>query len=194
MFARKEPKQFEFFEEFSESPTTKFKRLRLPTIDKEKIIIKISYEGIVFVVIGFILILSLVFSLGVERGKSQKIIKLQPQPPAEVKTPEKKETQLQGKKAGSTKIIKTKGKTLKNEFYTIQVVAYKNLTLAFKEKEKIKKLGLTPFIIKGKKGYFLVGAGNFDDLSKAKEKLMSLKKIYGDCFIKKIKKEDLYGE
>lgn len=196
MFARRESKQFEFFDEFKKSKEKRFKRFKLPSIGDEKIIIRASYEGLVFVAIGFVLVLTLVFSLGVERGKNLG----QPQTKIDNKTTSQeaiveREVVEEQTVVKQTSYQEKEQVGFKDEFYTIQVVAYRNVSQALKEKEKINKMGLESFILnKNKKGYFLVCAGSFEDKSAAQKKSMSLRKIYNDCFVKKVKKEEIYND
>ncbi len=194
MFARKERKQLEFFEELTKLPAKRFKRFKLPSVGEEKIVLKVSYEKIVLASIFFVLILTLVFSLGVERGRALRQSKAEQEIISVVEVFQKKESQLKKEDINSAPIEKIKETNLKNKFYTIQVVAYKNLSRALKERKKIEKRGLQAFILKKKKGWLSVCAGSFSDISLAKKQLLVLRKTYSDCFIKEIKRKDLYNE
>jgi len=194
MFARKEHKQLEFFEELTKSPAKRFKRFKLPSVGEEKIVFKVSYEKIVLVSIVFVLILTLVFSLGVERGKTLRRPEAEEEKISVVEVFQKKESRLKEENVNSEPIGKTKEAGLKSKFYTIQIAAYKDLSRAFEEKKKIEKRGLQAFILKGKKSWILVCVGSFSDISLAKKQLLVLRKTYSDCFIKEIKREDIYNE
>lgn len=201
MFDAKEHKQLEFFEEVANLSTRKNRRFGSPFNADGKTDFKISYEKIILVIIFFILTLTLVFSLGVEQGKELRSdIPLQ-EAVSSIETSEKKEVDNEIKPVAENKIVvkKTEFKTprnpqnkiLKDVFFTIQVVTYKDRQRAKTEKMLIEKLGLRAFIIKSGK-YFLVCAGDFDEISAAQNKLPSLRKKYNDCFVKKIKKSDIY--
>lgn len=194
MFARKEHKQIEFFEELTKSPAKRFKRFKLPSVGEEKIVLKVSYEKIVLASIVFVLILTLVFSLGVERGKTLRRPKAEEGKISVVEVFQKKESRRRKENVNSEPIGKTKETDLKSKFYTIQIVAYKNLSRALKERKKIEKRGLQTFVLKGKKSWISVCVGSFSDISLAKKQLLVLRKTYSDCFIKEIKREDIYNE
>lgn len=219
MFDAEEHKQLEFFEDIASLPARKNKRLGSPFNAAATTDFKISYEKIILGIIIFILTLTIIFSLGVEQGKelrpnisSPEIVssiepseKKEDHPAKEqtkqVSKEEKKQIDNKTKPVTENKIVVKKteimtarnpqNKISKEGFFTIQVVTYKDRQRAKTEKMLIEKSGLRAFIIKSGK-YFLVCAGDFDEISAAQNKLPSLRKKYNDCFVKKIKKNDIY--
>lgn len=217
MFNNKEQKQLEFFEEIANS-SAKNKRFGLSVKGEGGRDFRISYEKIILVVIVFILSLTLVFSWGVECGKGlkQNVSSREMLNPLEISekkedntilkeaNPLLKEEKRQDKKiklAVENKTVAKKAevkiaqspqdKVLKDVFYTVQVVTYKDKEKAKSEKGIIEKSGLQAFVVKSGK-YFLVCAGSFNEISAAQNKLPSLRKKYKDCFVKKIKKSEIY--
>ncbi|MFH1856965.1 MAG: SPOR domain-containing protein [Candidatus Omnitrophota bacterium] len=204
MFSDKEQKQLEFFEELSKDISSKkFRGFKFPVTGDEKIILKVSYEKMILAVIAFVLVLTLVFSLGVERGRNSKQPLLVQQKEIFEETESVAEPPVKEvnnvvhlpavEKEASQKSRETKKNDAKKTFYTVQVVAYKNASKAKEEKKNIEKSGVKSFIIKGE-NYFLVCAGDFNEIDSAKKQVMMLKKTYRDCFVKKVKQEDLYRD
>jgi len=196
MFTKKEQEQLELFEELKKSSTKRFKRSKLPFMRKEekKILFEASYEKIVLTGIAFVLILILVFSLGVKRGKIFKQAGLEKEKISAVEVSSKKEASIEKQEKKKAETRKIKENKEKSEFYTIQVVAYKDSKKAGAERKKIETTGLQSFTVSGNKGWVLLCVGSFTDISLAKKELLALKKVYGDCFIKKVKREDILYE
>jgi outer membrane protein TolC len=73
------------------------------------------------------------------------------------------------------------------EFYSIQVAAYKNLSNANRNLKKIpKKFKNDSFIHKKSNGLWSVNIFKIDDIKKAKNKLILVKSALGSCFLVKI--------
>lgn len=221
MFDNKEHKQLEFFEELAKPSEKKNKRFGFSLTKERGADFKISYDKIILFVIVFVLALTLVFSLGVEQGKEIKpnIASQEPASTAGIlgdarnNMAKEKTNQVikeernaaaviinpvvENKPAAKKTEIKSapslEKKLLKGTFFTIQAVTYKDKEKAKREKNTIEKSGLRAFITKSGK-YFLVCAGDFDDISAAQKKLPFLKKTYKDCFVKKMKKADIYRD
>jgi hypothetical protein len=69
--------------------------------------------------------------------------------------------------------------------YTVQIASYQTKTLAKKEAEILKGIGFLPLILaKGK--YTILCIGNFRNKEMAKPLLSKLKKRYQDCFIRRL--------
>ncbi|MDP8234488.1 MAG: SPOR domain-containing protein [Candidatus Saelkia tenebricola] len=70
--------------------------------------------------------------------------------------------------------------------YTLQLVAYKNLSYADAEKRKLTELGYSAYISEQGR-YKIVYVGKYGNEKDAKKSLSKLKETYKDAFIKKIK-------
>lgn len=209
MLIKKDPKQLELFKEFTKASEIRSRRFNLPSISGEKIILQFSYEKVVFVIIGFVLLSALIFSLGVESGRQLKFAKSEKKRESIIETVQTnnsadEEKEIKNKIAEEVKIVdmqplkqnldNKQASDIKSEFHTIQVAAYKSVSQAVKEKQKIQKSGVESFIIASKNGFFSVCAGQFNDITSAKKKLTDLKKNYHDCFIKKVNRNDVYKD
>jgi hypothetical protein len=184
--------QTELFKEF-EHQTKRRKRASGSILPKNYILLNVSYEQVIFITIGVIMVMVLVFSLGVERGKRVgddtppqiKIVPALPQKPA----PEPAEDA--GAK-GSAAPVKDepvedipKEKTVKNAgLFTVQVIAYRSKKSAQKELIKLGKKGYKPFIILGG-GYYQICVGEFKAHVEAEKALADIKKSHPDSFIRK---------
>lgn len=172
--------QRELFEEF-EAP----KKKRLPSasiLPKNYLRFNVSYEQLIFIAIAVIMLMVLVFSLGVEKGrhvvesgpvKERTVIKVEtPVVAAAISEPAKAPVKAEK----PYKEIK--------KLYTVQVIAYRSKKLAQKELVKLTKKGYKPFIIVGG-GYYQICVGEYEESKEAKEELAKLKKTYKDSFVRK---------
>jgi len=96
----------------------------------------------------------------------------------EVKNPPKEKKKVE--KKGNSRRKKT---ILKK--YVIQVVTYRNKTLAQKEKKLLEKKGY-PVILSQKGNYMVIFVGKFSTKEEAQKKLKYLKSRYKDCFIRRL--------
>lgn len=135
-----------------------------------------SYEMILLVIIGFIIIGIVCFSLGVESGKRQAVkrilspaamtVKILPAAPATV--PPAPAAALKPA-AGS---------------YLIQLATFASKAHALAEAEALKKKGFYPlFFSKG--SYIVLCVGNLANKEAAQSLLLELKKQYKDCIIRR---------
>lgn len=144
-------------------------------------VVKIHEKAIV-VTIGFIIVSLISFSLGVEKGKG--LIKGQSE--------NREEKNLYAQQSLKEKVLEvnpvrntTQKANNKKAEYTIQVATFRTKTYAQKEVERLKKRGLQTLIIP--RGEFVtVCVGNFSEKQEAKISLNQLKKIYRDCFIRRL--------
>jgi hypothetical protein len=134
------------------------------------------HEKAILIAIGFIIVSLISFSLGVEKGKG--LIKVQ------LENREEKNVYAQQSLKEKVLQVKDDKSEVKAE-YTIQVATFRTKTYAQKEAERLKKKGLETLIIP--RGEFVtVCVGNFFERQEAKISLNQLKKIYHDCFIRRL--------
>lgn len=139
--------------------------------------ITFSIEQIIFVVIGLLILFVVSFSLGVEKGKRQAIIKeqklFQEEPvKEEVKKPE---LILEPLPVPAPKLSPS---------YVIQVASYKDNNEAEDEKRSLEKKGYTAEIaVSGK--YSVIYITGFASKKEAQEVVTKIKGKHKDCFIKK---------
>jgi len=138
-----------------------------------------AYEKTVLVIIGFITVAIIAFSLGVEKGK--KVAAYQ-QPIAVLRQPAV---------AAQTPIVISQAPAVASQppaligAYTIQVASYLTKSMAQKEAAALKGKGhLTQLLTKGK--YIVVCVGNFSNQNSAEPLLTELKKRYRDCRIRRL--------
>lgn len=189
--------QKELFKEFEE-PKKKVKKTDT-ILPKNYILFNVSYEQIIFITIGIIMLMVLLFSLGVERGKrliyskvskeetragivSIEDLKKDSTSPGPLVT----ETSTPEPKDEEAKIIEPKEEKgiTSAKLFTIQVIAYRSKRSAQDELIKLSKKGFSPFIIVGG-GYYQICVGEYRDQDEAKGDLLELKKVYKDSFIRK---------
>lgn len=151
-----------------------------------------TYEKTILLIVCFIITGIISFSLGVERGKrlmlgdnlrldvafneqegqrvTKKIVELQP-------TLSVKEEQNKTKTEDEVKEYIQK--------YTIQIASFRTKSYAQKEIERLKKKGLSPFIL-SKGNFSIICVGNFAKQELAKTLLTELKKLYSDSYIRRL--------
>ncbi|MFC1753456.1 SPOR domain-containing protein [Thermoproteota archaeon] len=144
-----------------------------------------------------LIVLILIFTLGIERGKtiSKKKIDTDYDTSSLAKVekpPIEKEIKLTKavipKPAAPKKKLEKKKKTAKlnDSRYIIHIVTYKkDSSYIKKELDTLKKRGYKPFIKKSGK-YVVICTGEFKNKKEAQTQLTKLKTTYKDCFIKKI--------
>lgn len=180
----KKDKQAEFFNDYS----CVSKKPRSQKFNFGKTVLTLSYENIVVSSIGFLMVLIICYSLGVERGKHLVIVS--------TKTIEitSEATQIKEEQE-KTKPVKTNPKpTIKRPrieialkpMYTIQVATFRKNSSVKKERQRLEVKGYKPFVLtKGK--FYEICIGNYQKLNDAvaSKEMVNLKKMYGDCFVRK---------
>lgn len=154
-----------------------------------------SYEKTILIIITFLVVSVVSFSLGVERGKRIAFLKTTPTSNVEqnIKTlPVKiKDIEIENKKpkelptvilASSKPITITKES---QENYTIQVATYKSKTYAQKEAQLLKNKGFQPRVF-SKDNHIQLCVGQFLSKDEARASLKELRKQYQDCFIRRL--------
>ena len=173
--------QKELFEfEKQKKPFPRFGRIFL----KGDFGLTFSMEHLVFISIGLIMLMVIIYALGVERGKSlrpQAIIqnRVVSQAPVEPKP-------IQQEHVVPTPVhasAKTKPAQETDKPYTIVAVTFVRKDTALAEVNRLKKEGFESFIAESD-SYFLVCVGAYTDKEGAKPTLSKVKKLYKDAYLK----------
>ena len=186
MFNPKEKdKQVEFFNDLpGNSKKSRKHKLRLA-----KIFVSLSYENIIILSIGLIMLLIVCYSLGVERGKDLaqliplsteesediKVEQEQVQKSPMIKSPKPQEKKIKVKLAQAKSVITPSP--------YIQVASFHTDKYAQKEIEQLKNKGYRPFLAQWGK-YSVVCVGGYKDKDEARKALKDLKKLYADCILR----------
>ena len=208
--------QKELFKEFSEKPGKPLSRLAgiLPRPDFEgKIAITLTLEKIVFISIGIIMAMIVVFALGVENGRRRSAARISPAgrpQAAQVAMPAQRDMQQSQVKTGSAlrpaaaMTPVTQGPSQKGFLNTSAVATpkpdpatdisrpYTILAATFSKKETaqataafLKKEGLNPFVTYSEP-YYRVCVGAYADMQgpQVQRDLVKVKRIYKDAFVR----------
>ncbi|MCK4518543.1 MAG: SPOR domain-containing protein [Candidatus Omnitrophica bacterium] len=195
--------QPELFSEFPKGRIKKAKAFKsMPKL--KNITISISREKLVSLVIAVILLYVIIFSLGVEKGKSMslsvtdkasgsaaaaKAEAVKKENSREVIIKRVKDRQIESKAAKDEQKEQIAAGAIKDKkppaykSYSLQLAAYAQLSRAEKEAEKLKKRGYTVFIDSNSK-YHIVFVGNYRDKEKAQKLKKKLSKEYKGCYVK----------
>lgn len=140
------------------------------------------YEKTLLLVICFIIAGIISFSLGVEKGKRITKVTLQ----NNMAIPQAQEPRAD--KAQNIPAAPAKPQPKIKEYienYTIQVASYKTRGSAQTEAEVLRKKGFSPLLIP-KSGYIVLCIGNFSTKETARTSLSEFKKLYRDCFVRRL--------
>lgn len=145
-----------------------------------------GYEKSILIVIGFIIVVVISFSLGVEKGKLLALktpaIGLTVPQPAQVKGTQAIPAQV---KLPAVKTIAPAQQIDKLQGYTIQIASFQKKSLAQEEAGALKKKGLQALVIP-KGGYNILCIGSFNNKEAAQPLLSELRKKYPDSFIRRL--------
>jgi len=186
--------QQELFDEFVVVKKTRgrffgvLNKFNKPIFPQHRLNLSLSYEALIIILIGAVLVASIIFSLGVERGRSLKGSDVElPAPiqpvvaapaPAEPITPIVVEAPKPTLKTAEA----VKKSPAADKPYTIQVASYKAPDFAKKEISRIKAMGYSADVIK-KGGYFILCVGSFATKDAAKQTFAVMGKRYKGCMI-----------
>jgi len=143
-----------------------------------------SYEKTIIVIIGFVLTGIISFSLGVEKGKRLSMLKpnnhfdlaiTQSHVRAVAPVVQQKNPQP----------LPQQPAVLQKQGYVIQLGSFKTRSNAQREAESLKKKGFQPIFI-NKGDYILLCVGNFTKKEAAEPQLTELRKLYQDCFLRRL--------
>jgi hypothetical protein len=163
---RKKPEQLQFFPEDKD----------LKEEYKISNLMSILYERRIWSLIIFTICLLITYSLGVEKGKREILVKKEIEMnKVESITPKTKKIQPSPERK---EIQEIKG-------YIIQVATYKKISGAEKEASNLKKKGF-PAFTRSSGNFVVVYVGSFQNREEAVISLKRLKKYYSDCFIRQL--------
>ncbi len=185
--------QQELFDEFVVVKKTRgrffgvLNKFNKPLFPQHRLNISVSYEVLIIVLIGAVLAVSVVFSLGVERGRnlSGKDIAIEEVAvpaaiePVSVQVAEAPEPAVQ-----TAPVTVEPPKPAADKPYTIQVASYKVRDMADKELSRLKSAGYSAEVIK-KGNYFILCVGSFESKDSAKKVLSEMQKKYKGCYTRK---------
>ena len=186
---------------FSDLPAESKRRKRMP-FNLGRIAVSLSYENILILTIGLVMLLIVCYSLGVEQGRhlakvvgkdiqEVEIIEQGAQAgPAEDKgikdaeIAEEKEEQAESQQTSPKPLQKkVRVKVAAAPKYTIQVATFRTEQSVEKEKQRLEGKGYRPYVIsRGQFSEICVGA--YQEMNEASGDLQELKKIYGDCYVR----------
>jgi len=189
--------QQELFDEFVVVKKTRgrffgvLNRFNKPIFPQHRLNLSLSYEVLIIVLIGVLLVASVIFSLGVERGRNEMPAPVQPvvaaPAPAEpvvLVVAEAPKPLPKAPAAATIAPVKNIPVAAADKPYTIQVASYKARDLAEKEITRLKATGYPAEIIK-KGDYFVLCVGSFANKDAAKQTLAAMEKRYKGCLIRK---------
>lgn len=168
-------KQAEFF---SDLPQPK-KKTKKKAFALTRIAISLSYENLIFLTIGSVMILMVSYSLGVERGKSLTQVKIAA---VEVEAEEKETKEAPAEKSPEVQKKKIKTEVASGK-YTIQVATLRRTNSVEQELKRLENRGYAPFVINRGK-FSEICVGDYKDKDEAYIDLKRLKSLYVDCYMR----------
>ncbi len=155
--------QKEFFNNYPEMSKRPKKRTNFGL---GKVAVSLSYENIIILSIGLVMLLIVCYSLGVEKGRH-------------LVQARSEDIQLEQEEVQKTpKIESPKPKVLPY----IQVASFRTDKYARKEIERLKNKGYRPFATtRGK--YRVVCVGGYKNRDEARKALKQLREVYTDCIL-----------
>lgn len=171
--------------------------------------LRLRYDQCILVSIAVFMGLSVVFAFGVERGKrlarserplvlpssvlakateeksgsTEKLRDSKNQTSSQVEKP-KKIRPLHKQKV-EPNIQEERSVAQGKQRYAIQVITYSKTQRAVNELKRLRESGESAFLVK-RSGMTMVYVGPFPSKDNAKEKLVSLKRSYQDCFVRNL--------
>ena len=184
-----EAQQKEFFE-FEDRPKKKFSsfgKIFQKNDFENRYLFTLNPERLVFVAIGVIMLLVLVYALGVERGKSITRITNTAQETLPAATPIAKPqaaviaAELDSAEAEALPTAKIEKQTA---FHTIVACTFTQEATAAAEANRLKSEGIDAYIYQSG-SYYLVCVGRFADSTGAKDELLRVRRYFKDAYVKK---------
>jgi len=185
--------QQELFDEFVVVKKTRgrffgvLNKFNKPLFPQHRLNISVSYEVLIIVLIGAVLAVSVVFSLGVERGRnlSGKDIAIEEiETPATVEPVSVQVAEAPEPATQAAPVNVEPPKPAAQKPYTIQVASYKAKDMADKELSRLRSAGYSAEVIK-KGNYFILCVGSFESKDSAKKVLSEMQKKYKGCYTRK---------
>ncbi len=186
--------QQELFDEFVVVKKTRgrffgvLNKFNKPLFPQHRLNISVSYEVLIIALIGAVLAVSVVFSLGVERGRGLSGKDIAIEEPVMPETVEPVSVQVAEAPEPVVPAVPVAVETPKpaagSSSYTIQVASYKAKDMADKELSRLKSAGYSAEVIK-KGSYYILCVGSFENKSSANKTLAEMKKKYKGCYTRK---------
>jgi len=185
--------QQELFDEFVVVKKTRgrffgvLNKFNKPLFPQHRLNISVSYEVLIIVLIGAVLAVSVVFSLGVERGRnlSGKDIAIEEiETPATVEPVSVQVAEAPEPATQAAPVNVEPPKPAAQKPYTIQVASNKAKDMADKELSRLRSAGYSAEVIK-KGNYFILCVGSFESKDSAKKVLSEMQKKYKGCYTRK---------
>ena len=157
---------------------------------KSKLAINLCFEHLIFVFIGFVIALAVVFSIGVEKGKSISSVSAR-QTGTRKDIEEINHTEFEQvviKQQDGTQEIAAQVKPVDTAApfeFTVQVASYAKEETAKVHAERLKAQGNDAFVLK-KGDYYIICVGKFTDKQSVDTQMKKLRKSYNDCIVRKI--------
>lgn len=202
-------KQQELFDEFVIREKRKGKlfgafKFKKPIFPQHRLTLAFSYEALIITLIGVVLAASVLFSLGVERGRSLEYssgaspagavgpvtettlneIKITPATDTAVEQPVEVQKQAEVKPEKKPEIKKATPLPSADKPFTIQLVSCKTRASAEKELSRLKSKGHSSDILK-KGDYFIVCVGSYAKKELANQALPYWERQYKGCIVRK---------
>jgi len=174
--------QQELFDEFVVVKKTRgrffgvLNKFNKPIFPQHRLSLSLSYETLIIILIGAVLVASIIFSLGVERGRSLNS--------SDVELPAPIQPVVAAPAPAEPIIPIVAAAAVTDKPYTIQLASYKTPDLAEKEISRIKAMGYSAYTLK-KGDYFILCVGSFATKDAAKQTLTAMEKRYKGCLIRK---------
>ncbi|UCC94945.1 MAG: SPOR domain-containing protein [Candidatus Omnitrophota bacterium] len=153
--------------------------------------IALPLDTIILLCIVIGLLLTVAFSLGVERGRKiaslDRVTISQESMPVEVKEETPPTQTIQPAQEKNESVGSQEKETPEKEKYIIQVASYIKENRAHQEAKNLENKGY-PVVVSKKGKYIVIFVGEFGNKSEAKENMKALKKRYNDCFLRIVKK------
>jgi len=191
MMQRQKPEQFEIFTSDDNLLASEMKRKSFLTCIW-------GHEKVVLMIIAFLTVGLVAFSLGFEKGKKsgsrvagitnnaanaagESVGAVQVAPLKQEAVTEVKEKKIEL----LPQVNLAKMQEYNKNSYTIQVASYKTLNSAEKEARQLKSRGFNPLVL-SKGDFSVVCVGQFINKGQAAEKMQELRKRYQDCFVRRL--------
>jgi hypothetical protein len=199
---RQKPEQFEIFTSDDNLLASEMKRKSFLTCIW-------GHEKVVLMIIAFLTVGLVAFSLGFEKGKKsgsrvagitnnaanaagESVGAVQVAPLKQEAVTEVKEKKIELLPRVNVVEYSPGGRGLASDSqshnknsYTIQVASYKTLNSAEKEARQLKSRGFNPLVL-SKGDFSVVCVGQFINKGQAAEKMQELRKRYQDCFVRRL--------
>jgi hypothetical protein len=156
-----------------------------------KFAVTLRLEHLVFIAIGFIVLFAIIFSMGVEKGKSMATVSgRDAEVPASggkdnppMPEPIAQETVHYAKQV--TALERVQDSEASKDVFTVQVASYIKKDAADSYVQRLKAQGYDAFTLK-RGDYHVICVGRFSEKPAAEAEMKKLRKTYHDCLVRKI--------